>query len=809
MAALVFVALGFNSPDGYSQVDPGLKADIIESGYIHKPLRIHEDRSVETFGLQKKVLESEILCDMESLEGWTHEGLGTVSLTDERAVEGTHSLRLEAPAHPEKMLGWGLGRGTCLARFDVGGRDWRSYNRLSFRIYPECPGARTTYLNIYIENDGEVKVPDEFGREGYHEINLKNNQWNECYLEFPALQRDKVSCIKFAIEMFGKELTMEGGLRFDVDDVRLEVIDNPEVALGWQPARDRIIFSTSGYTTNAEKTALSTVEGEKKFKIVNAESGKAVFKGDIVAVETRFGKFNRMDFSDLKTPGRYCIQVGDVKTWPFYIDDNVWEDSAWRVLNFLFCERCGYPVPEVHSTCHTDLHYELDGKVVPLNGGWHDAGDMSQQILQSAEISYSLLQMAQTAERKGNVDLRNRLVEEAMWGLDLVLRSRIGNGYRAQGWGTNLWTDGIVGTDDDSAGRTVRITCAALDNFIDAGIEAYAAMVYSDDVEMKEHLRRAAVEDFGFARARFDSLGSREFRQSFVGGHTRMTSDSQYHANASWSASMLYKLTGDRKYAELAAEYIKYTLDCQCTDPVGGFSGFFYRNTDRNSTVHYNHQSRDYAFMEALLALCETQPESADYAKWVNSARLYGDYLKKTMTYVAPYGMAPSGIYNINEEKSDPEEFYNWQVGKNSGGGDDYVEMLQNGVRIDDDHYLRMFPVWFSFKGNTAVNLATGKAAALCSRILGGDEELMDIAERQLEWVVGYNPFGQSLIFGEGSYYCQLYNALPGETVGEIPVGMQAYFNGDEPYWPQFNTATYKEVWGASAVRWLMLVSEF
>ena len=28
-------------------------------------------------------------------------------------------------------------------------------------------------------------------------------------------------------------------------------------------------------------------------------------------------------------------------------------------------------------------------------------------------------------------------------------------------------------------------------------------------------------------------------------------------------------------------------------------------------------------------------------------------------------------------------------------------------------------------------------------------------------------------------------------------------------YWPQFNTATYKEVWGSSAARWLMLVSEF
>ena len=116
--------------------------------------------------------------------------------------------------------------------------------------------------------------------------------------------------------------------------------------------------------------------------------------------------------------------------------------------------------------------------------------------------------------------------------------------------------------------------------------------------------------------------------------------------------------------------------------------------------------------------------------------------------------------------------------------------------------------MWFSFKGNTAVSLSSGKSAAICAGILG-DGELLDIAESQLKWVVGENPFGQSLIYGEGSNYPQLYNALPGEMVGEIPVGMQSYFNEDSPYWPQFNTATYKEVWGSSAARWLMLVSEF
>jgi len=33
--------------------------------------------------------------------------------------------------------------------------------------------------------------------------------------------------------------------------------------------------------------------------------------------------------------------------------------------------------------------------------------------------------------------------------------------------------------------------------------------------------------------------------------------------------------------------------------------------------------------------------------------------------------------------------------------------------------------------------------------------------------------------------------------------------SGHIPYWPQFNTATYKEVWGSSAGKWFSLISEF
>jgi hypothetical protein len=792
-----------------AQIDEKLKTDIISTGYVHSPLPLDYSKSFETFGRTKKVLSSTMLCDMEDLRSWSHIGIGGMRLTSDRSMTGRHSLKLVAPTVVEEFLGWGLGRGTSLASFEVGGKNWEKYNRIHLYVYPECEGARSIYLNLYVENDGKIKVPDKYGREGYHEMNLVNGQWNECFVEMSELARDKVTKISFAIEVFGKERTMGDSLKFDIDDVELQVIDKPEIVSGWIPAEDRIIYSTSGYRPESDKSAIVRVKNNGIFQLVDYNTSEVAYVGNIKSAKTGIGEFETIDFTDFRKEGEYMIRVGDVTTRPFYINRNLWDNSAWRMVNFMFCERCGYAVPDKHGVCHSDLNGEYNGHIYPVNGGWHDAADMSQQSLQTGEIAFSLLEMAARAREKNNTELCQRLTEEALWGIDFIMKTRLGDGHRFQTWGTNLWTDGYIGSPDDSGRRQVVETNSGFENFLFSGIEAYASMTLEKDPMMKENLCKIAKEDFGFAMKRFEELGYNE-RISKGHGHAYMASQSQYMATISWASSMIYKLTGEKYYADKAAESIKYVIACQRTEPLNDRNetrGFFYRDLDKKSIVHFTHQSRDHVYMQALTALCETQPENPDYQSWANAIKLYGDYLKNIFRYVQPYGMIPSGVYNINEIK-DSVNFYIVQVGIRQDVSKDFREQLENAVKLDDEHYLRVFPVWFSFKGNAAVQLSTGKAAALCGKFLK-DKELMNIAEQQLFWIVGKNPFGQSLIWGEGSNYPQLYTALPGEMVGEIPVGMQSRFNEDKPYWPQFNTATYKEVWGGSAMKWFMLISEF
>lgn len=794
------------------QPDKSLQKEVVASGFIHQPLPLDYSKSFETFGITKNAVKSDLLADMESLRGWTHAGSGNIRLTNERSISGKNSLRLVAVARPDTL---GMNRGILFssATYDVGGANWEKYNRIRLFVYPNCEGVRSIYLNMNIYNDGKIKVPDPYKREGQHEINLINGQWNECFLEIPELPRDKVSKLEFVIQVFGRERIMGDSLKMDIDNVRLETIENPEVASGWMPADNRIIFSTSGYRTSSNKSAITTVKNnDGHYWLIDNNTGSKVYRGELTDRHTRLGDFQIANFSAFNQQGQYRLQIGDIVSQPFYIDDNLWDNSAWRMLNFIFIERCGYPVPGVHGACHSDLNGTFEGKTFVMNGGWHDAADMSQQFLQSGEIAYGLLKMARRAKEKGETALHKRMIEEAEWGIDLLLKSRLGDGYRAQTWGTNLWTDGYIGTSDDSmAWRKIRVHNRAFENFVLAGIEAYASMNIDNDKMLKANLKKVAIEDFAYAKQRFDSLGFDDISSIGGGGdHAAMASNSQYKANISFAASLLYQLTGEKFYADEAAKAIEYTLQCQRTKPLNDKNktrGFFYRDLNKKSIVHFNHQSRDQYYMEALVALCESQPSHPDYNKWANAIKLYGDYLKNIMQYVAPYGLVPSGVYNINEEK-DSLNFYKLQVGISHGLGPDYREQLHHGVQLDEEHYLKVFPVWFSFRGNAAVQLSTGINAALCGKFLK-DKELQDIAEQQLFWIVGKNPFGQSMIWGEGSNYPQLYVALPGENVGAIPVGMQTRGNEDAPYWPQVNTATYKEVWGAPAARWLSLISEF
>ena len=137
----------------------------------------------------------------------------------------------------------------------------------------------------------------------------------------------------------------------------------------------------------------------------------------IQPVRTPLGEYQLMDFSEVRQTGSYVLEAGAIRTRPFQIDTNVWRPTILKAVNFLYGERCGMAVPGVHGICHRDWTVVHGEQRIVINGGWHDAGDLTQGLGNTAEIVYALFSLAERLHGRGeDAELHQRLMEEAPGG---------------------------------------------------------------------------------------------------------------------------------------------------------------------------------------------------------------------------------------------------------------------------------------------------------------------------------------------------------------------------------------------------------
>jgi hypothetical protein len=91
---------------------------------------------------------------------------------------------------------------------------------------------------------------------------------------------------------------------------------------------------------------------------------------------------------------------------------------------------------------------------------------------------------------------------------------------------------------------------------------------------------------------------------------------------------------------------------------------------------------------------------------------------------------------------------------------------------------------------------------------LRGNADAAELAQRQLEWAVGRNPFVESLMYGEGHNFIPYFTPSTGDMVGALPVGIESLGDHDAPYWPDSASYVYKEVWVHPVARWISLMTD-
>lgn len=748
--------------------------------------------------LQKKVFSSRMLDGMEDLSHWSFRGVGSMTLSTAEVKQGQHSIRISSTDNIGRVEGSGDWQDLVATR-NFPSEDWSRYNRISVWVYPDVQGAPAVSINLTLHNEGAHILPDDQNEGRDDSIPLRNHEWNHVTWEIPTLDRDKVTGLSFGYalpKMFpdpGDQTVLY------IDQLELQSV-TPDYVEGWAVAPGKIAFSHAGYQPGSTKTALASDLHAREFSLIEEGTGKVVLRRPVEEKKDDLGTFQVLDFSDFDRPGTYFLRAGDITTRSFRIGDDVWRDSIWKVINFMYGERCGTVVPGIHGICHQDDYTMHGDRRIVVNGGYHDAGDLSATG-NLPTMSYALFTLAERLiEQEADPVLTRRVIEEAKWGLKWVLKTRFGDGYRSTGQNISYWTDGIMGDADDRFGQAVNDPEW---NFRVAALEALASRVLKgSDPEMAHRSLATAEEDWHFA---VDGLEKSPPVPEVYGQKDNLERIS-YGAIASID---LYRATGDQAYANEGVDLgnqIVASQERRLQPWSVPLTGYFYTGPDRKYLFHRFHIGAEELPIIALAHLCEALPNNPSWMKWYSAVVLHSKYYQEASAAIdAPYYVLPAGIYRTSEVDTLPESAQ-WRP-LETASRVQFVDEVKEGLRLGGDYFLRRYPVWFQFRGNSSVLLSAAKALSAAAE-LREDIDDENLAQQQAQWLIGRNPFSSSIMYGEGYDWTPLYSIRSGQMVGAIPVGIETKGIADAPYWPNQICWTYKEVWVQPAGQWIDLMRD-
>lgn len=748
--------------------------------------------------LQKKVLSTQLIDGMEELAHWSLSGVGTMTLSSAEVKQGRYSLRVASTDNIGRIDGSGDWQDLVATR-NFPSEDWSRYNRISVWVYPDIHGAPAISINLTLHNEGTHILPDDQNEGRDDSIPVRNREWNHVVWEIPSLDRNKVTGLSFGYSLPRMFPNPGDQTVFYLDQLELQTVV-PDHVEGWDVAPGKIAISQPGYMPGSTKTAIASDLDARTFSLVDEQTGKEIFTGPIRNSETSLGKFQVLDFSSIERPGTYHLRAGNVVTRPFRIDTDVWRDSIWKAINFMYSERCGTVIPGIHGICHEDDYTVHGDKRIVVNGGYHDAGDLSATGHTPA-MSYALFSLAERLQLQGEDPvLRDRVIEEAKWGLKWVLKTRFGGGFRSTGQNISYWTDGIMGDADDRFGEAVNDPEW---NFRVAGLEALASRVLKkSDPELARRSLVTAEEDWRFAKEGLDHA-------SPVPEEYGQKDDLERISLGAIASIDLYKATGDPSYTQQAIELGDQILASQERSLPSWnvpLTGYFYTGPDRKYLFHRFHEGEEEQPVVALVDLCEALPNDPRWMKWYSAIVLHAKYYQEAAAHLdAPYNVLPAGIYRTAGAAILPES-PSWRP-LATANREMFVEEVKQGLHLGGDSYLRRYPVWFQFRGNSSIILSEAKGLSAAAQ-LRGDITGESLAQQQAQWLIGRNPFSASIMYGEGYDWTPLYSVRSGQMVGAIPVGIETKGIADVPYWPKQICWTYKEVWVQPVGEWIWLMSD-
>jgi endoglucanase len=330
-----------------------------------------------------------------------------------------------------------------------------------------------------------------------------------------------------------------------------------------------------GFLPAAAKWAAVPVNGATSFAVVDARSGREVWRGALgsAAVWAPSQEAVRLaDFSVLQTPGEYQLHVDGLADSPrFTIAGDAYAALNAAAIRAYYYNRASAELRPEHAGAwarpagHPDekvlVHASAagptraEGTVISAPKGWYDAGDYNKYVVNSGITVYTLLaayehfpqifqQQALNIPESGNGI--PDLLDEALWNLDWMLAMQDPADGGVYSKLTNKGFDGAVMPHQATGERYVvmKTTAATLDF---AAVMAQASRVFAAfDAQrpgLSARMLAAAKAAWTWAQAH-PALTYRQPPDIHTGEYGEATLSDEF----AWAAAELYVTTRDDAY---------------------------------------------------------------------------------------------------------------------------------------------------------------------------------------------------------------------------------------------------------------------
>ena len=336
---------------------------------------------------------------------------------------------------------------------------------------------------------------------------------------------------------------------------------------------NQIRLNQIGYYPDAVKKAVVVTESEnRRFSIVESESGETVFSGEISEPLSwdLAGEVVRIaDFTELTKTGSYHLYIEDLGfSFPFEIKDHVLLPVFHGSIKGLYFQRAGMALDEKHASRwsralgHPDdsvLFHPSSGKQTGfLNSpkGWYDAGDYNKYVVNASfPLGQFFLLEEQYPNSVADGDLNipengndiSDYLDELKYEMDWVLTMQDDDG----GMFHKLTT-----TNHEATNQRYIVgkgTAASLDF---AGVAAQAARVFMPfDSIYSERCLQAAIKAYSWsvANPQVEFVNPEDISTGQYG-------DTNFDDELFWATSQLFITSADKSYLDhLKKDNIDFT----------------------------------------------------------------------------------------------------------------------------------------------------------------------------------------------------------------------------------------------------------